>query len=492
MSETHLIGIDMEIQEFRITAYDRSGNKVLGSKAEFDQYSIDDWVRALRDASVFLPKGRNIVTAVGTSGTIVPVDKYGTPVFEPQWYFETAPEQATRLRKLEIANDLPNRRLLLSASSPIPKILALREQNPDRFEEIEWILSPTTWLLYRLHMQNGERWRDIETDWNNALKFGADISTTSPQWYEPVFDTLDLSLDILPEITAPGSWIGHAESQLASEMGLRDAEIYHGLTDGNASALAAGSIQSGDCSIICGTSSVIKYASQEIDADNSLYFHRHPIQGYLASAAFDTGYILRWFCENVLDTSLSSGLKLAQSTNAGDEPRVFIQGDRSPFFNPDVGTTILDFWPEDKESPEETRGRLVRGFATGIALSENTYFDLLENQFDNLNTVHLISGGKSRGQGPFTWWNTLRASIWEQEVIKMEPRTSAGALIPTALEASIYPDVKKASDTLLHSHGPIPADESIHSLYEEERTEFKENWETINHLYKMIRDRRDS
>lgn len=490
MSETTLVGIDMELHELRITAYDTNGERVLGATADFDQGSLDDWVRALRDATVYPPSGRNVVTAVGTSGTVIPVDDHGRQVLPPQWYFETAPDQAERIQRTDVSRELSSKGLSVSATSPLAKVLALRERDPDRFGRVEWLLSPTNWLLYRLRYGTNREWIGVETDWNNALKFGADITQADPQWFRPLFDAVDLPLELLPNITSPGARIGPAESQLAADMGLADAELYHGLTDGNASVLAAGCFDRGDCSITCGTSSVVKYVTEDVQPHPAVYYHRHPIDGYVAGAAFDTGVILRWWCENVLDITLEEGLELAMATTPGDEPRVFLQGDRSPFFNTSLGTTILDLWPNESETTAETQGRLVRGIATSIALSEYTYFPMIEDHFeDRIDHIRLIGGGNASGEGPFTWWNTLRRSIWDKDVQKMEPRTTAGALIPAALNASIYDDVEEASNHLLRNRGAVAVDERITERYADIRDGFKEEWVTINDVYELL-DRR--
>lgn len=487
VTETHLVGIDMEVSELRVTAYTPDGEKVLGATAGFEQDSTDDWARALREAAVYTPGDRDIVSAVGTSGTVVPVDEYGRQVFPPQWYFETAPEQADRISRLAVSAELSDRGLSVSASSPISKILALRESDPRRFERVEWLLSPTTWILYRLHNDTERRWEDLETDWNNALKFGADITRDEPDWFTPLFESVDLPLDLLPEITAPGAPIGEARSDLAGEMGLAGAELHQGLTDGNASVLAAGSLEPGDCSIICGSSSVVKYVSTDIDTHDALYYHRHPIEGYVAGAAFDTGLVLEWLCEKVMGISVERGLELARRTDPGGEPRAYLQGDRAPFFNPNVGTTLLDLWPDETATTEETRGAIVRGLATSIALSEYMFFPLLEAHFDeDIEPIHLVSGGEAEGRGPFTWWNVLRASIWERRVRKVEPRTTIGALIPAALEASLYDDVEEASDALLRYGGSVATDEEVRETYAAARDRFKSDWRTVHDLYELL------
>jgi len=135
-----------------------------------------------------------------------------------QWYFETVPEQAERIQGLDVSEELSSKGLSVSATSPLAKVLALRDQYPKRFERVEWLLSPTTWLLYRLRNGTERMWTGLETDWNNALTFGADSTRQDPRWFRPLFDAVDLPLEFFPDITFPGAPIGPAESQLATDM----------------------------------------------------------------------------------------------------------------------------------------------------------------------------------------------------------------------------------------------------------------------------------
>lgn len=487
MNDTFLVGIDLALGSVRVTAYDENGDIQLNGRADVEQPGVEGWEAAIREAAVYLPQNRTIVSTVGTSGTVVPVDAYGNAVFDPQWYYETAPAQEKKLTEFDLAEELSNRGVSLSATSPLAKILQLRKDHPNRFDDVEWLLSPATWLLYRLHIPESDQWTDLETDWTNALKFGADITAPTPGWFEPLFEAVDVSLELFPTIRAPGSPVGHAESELAEEVGLANAELYQGLTDGNASVLASGCLQPGDCSIVSASTSVIKYVSESIKPHDALYYHRHPIKGYIPGAAFDSGVILRWFCEQILSIERAEGLKLAREIDAGEEPRVFVQGDRSPFFDPQMGTTMFDLWSDDDRSVEEERGRLIRGLISGIALSEYTYFPLLEDHFNtDIDQVHLVSGGEAGRDDPFSWWNKLRASIWDREILKMEPRTTIGPLIPASLTASVYDDVNEASDQLLRINGKVPIDDHLRNEYMDRKDEFARDWSRVNELYQKL------
>jgi len=80
-----------------------------------------------------------------TSGTILLTDEFGDPVNRPLMYFERAQEELARIKNFGSAAGLEERGVKLSATSPLPKIL----KNKEALDRSTWVLSPTTWLLYK-------------------------------------------------------------------------------------------------------------------------------------------------------------------------------------------------------------------------------------------------------------------------------------------------------------------------------------------------------
>lgn len=481
--ETHLIGIDLGTSGVRITAYDTDGAVVGSDEAPLKEHSRGNWEEALKKVAPELPKGNKICSVDSTSGTIILTDASGEMIFPPKMYYESAPEKAEKVDEFASAREIRGKGVSISATSPLPKILRLKEEEPGKFEEVKWILSPTTWLLYRLKYGEGKRWRNLETDWTNALKLGADITKRKPDWFEPLFHEAGIDLDLLPEVKKPGTPMGSAEGELAEKLGLEGAELYQGLTDGNSSALAMGCLEPGDYGISCGSTSVPKFVSEDIRPHEALYYHKHPIEGYIAGAAFETGTILKWICEKVLGVSQERGLELAREVR-GEEYGFFPQGDRSPFFDSRMGNTLVGIWPDQSLSEKEARGRLVRSIAAGIAMEEYIYIPLLEDLFTTtIDRVNLLGGGVPSKEDPFSWWNELRASIWNRRVVKMKPRTTVGSLIPAALSASLFSDVSEASKNLLKEEGEIKGDRRMTDSYKGRRDEFFDLWKEIKTLY---------
>lgn len=482
MADTQLVGIYLSPSAIHVTAYDPDGTTLASGEAEVYDHTTVAWERALREATPDLrPNG--ICSVASMSGTALLVDEYGEPVFPPQMYHESAPERAAELKDA-VGEPEVGAKIALSPTAPLAKILRLKEAAPEKFDEVRWILSPTTWLLYRLYYGSSTKWRDVETDWTNALKFGADIRPSIPEWYDDLFDAAGLPKSLFPAIRPPGSFIGSANSELAQRTGLENLRLFQGVTDGNAFTLATGCFKPGDFSVTFGGTSVIKYVSENISEHEALYYHRHPLRGYLPGAAFDSGEALRWFFTKLLDTTPQQGLELAQSAPIGNEYEVFLEGNRGPFFNPDVGSSILGIKYDRSLSTTDVHGKLARGLTSSIILAEWMYISLIEDHFNtSIDTVRIMNDDAPSLDDSYGWWNTQRASVWNRPVIEMESRAIAGLLIPAALIASVYDSPEEAKERLLQRRTVVSPDSDIVGVYEQRKREYLKKWREIADIY---------
>ncbi len=499
MTADALVGVDVGTSGVRVVAYAPDGAVLAAGSADLAERTPDGWTAALRAATPELPDGDVVCSVAGTSGTAVLVDGRGAPVAAPLPYEAEAPEGAAAIADSGVADDLAAKGVPASATSPVAKVLALRRERPATLDSAAWLLAPATWLTYRLRHPEGRRWEAVETDWTNALKFGADVAREDPDWYRPLFEATSLPTDLLPTIRRPGAPVGRAGSDLAAAVGLGGADLHLGPTDGNASALSMGCLEPGDCGVACGSTSVVKYVAGERRPHDALYYHRHPLGGFLAGAAFASGAAMEAVCERWLGRDVPAALELAAETAPGTGPGFFPPGTRSPFFETGMGATLALPWPpgttadspaatdgtpetdggeDDPESDDALRvgrGRLVRGVATGVALAEHSYLPLLEDLFDReIDRVRLLGGGRP-GETGFEWWNGLRAAVWDRDVVRMESRTTAGAVLPAAVAAGVYDDAAAASDALLRVAGR-PEPESDPDRYADRRAAFRDRW----------------
>ena len=477
-----LVGIDLGTTGARVVAYDLSGRVIASGRSVIRRQTTEDWIGALVEATPSerlgcLKPEEKMVTVDSTSGTAVLVDERGTPVFPPMMYYERAAREFAELRRCGSSRELEGRGVRVSPTSPLPKIMRAMRSDPDAFGRVRWILPATTWLLYRLRYDEADRWEGVETDWTNALKFGEDITAARPRWFAPIFEDAGIPLRLLPSISPCGTFIGLARGRLARRLGLEGARLYNGMTDGNASALAAGCLTLGNFSIGCGTTTVPKFVCGDLKPHPAIYYHKHPIEGYLAGAAPVTGGMLDWVADKVFGISTREAFSLAEEAEAGQEHPYFPQGDRSPFDDPRLGAALLGLWPEDRPRGE-VRGRIFRSMLLGIAFLEYFYIRLFEELFGVEIPIVNITGGGTRSR----LWNTIRASVYERPVRIMEGRVTMGALIPVALKLGVFKDPDEVLRTLLRVTETVSPDRGLSERYRRLRDTFYDRWRALRRV----------
>ncbi|WP_287583372.1 FGGY family carbohydrate kinase [Candidatus Borrarchaeum sp.] len=489
-TDVHLIGIELGTSGLRVAVYDLDGNIIAAKETEIKEQTTNNWLTSL--ISIFptellknVPSEKKILTVDGTSGSVIFVDKYGEPLFPPLMYFEKAKkETVARLYESESIKELINGGSKISTTSPLPKIMELKQENPQVFQNVYWIIPSTTWLLYTLLMKKNKTWTDnIQTDWTNSLKLGADITKSRPEWIHSIFEEAKIASDfLLPQIVAPGTPMGVAESELAEKLGISNATICQGMTDGTAGSLTMGLLHPNDTGINVGSTTVPKIVVEEkedLPIHPAIYYHRHPIKGYLAgSATGAAGTFFRWFIEQIIGLPLEEAIPLAEKYDSPENECLFFpQGDRSPFDDPQMGAAFLNMWPADSES-QQARGNLIRGLIAGMTLTESIYIKIFEELFEPISEVKILA--KST-KWPF--WNKLRASIYEKPIrIVQEKTPNIGALMPALLQLKLYKSPQDL-EKLIRYQEKVDPDPNLADLYKDKKQRYYGQWQTLKKVY---------
>lgn len=481
-----LVGIDLGTSSVKTEVYTEDGSLVKQGYSLINKQEYHEWLNAIH---VAIPVSilreyphEKIVSIDSTSGTIIFIDEYGNPLYPPIMYYETATKYYELIKDLDSVRELNNKGNIISSSSPIVKILRIKEEKPEVFEKTRWIVPPTTWLLYKLVIPEGEKWEDITIDYTNALKFGVDITAPKLEWFKPLFEETKIPLEKFPKIREPGDFIGEARSKLARELGLYKSSVYHGMTDGNAAALAGGVIKPGDLGIYSGSTTVLKYATSSIVPHQALYYHRHPLGGYLASLSTGhTGEILSWFSRKVFGIEVSEALEYAKNIEPGSEFLFFPPGDRSPFNNPRINAVLASIKPVDA-GRDIVIGTIIRSIVLGIIFVEYSLIRLLENVFNtHIEEVNLSGGGvKDR------YWNVIRASIYMKPVNVYGERIAVGALIPAILKSGLYKKVEDVKYKFLHVVDRLYPEQSLSNIYGKIAKKYMEKWSILQTFYDAI------
>lgn len=316
MSIEAVLGIDIGTSGVRIAATGRTNNlKVMSSAAitaplQTGFHILQDpaiWWDALLAAFKSLDLTGLDIRALaidGTSGTIVPIHKDGSPAGLASMYNDVA--EADQM--VRIAAAAPRDTAALGATSPLGRAMAMASYK---------IIHQADWI-----MGNLSGTYDV-TDENNALKSGYDpIARRWPGWIANTgFDAARF-----PAVVPAGTKVAVIKADVAAALGLpRDVAIVSGTTDGCAAFLASGATEAGDGVTSLGTTLTLKLLSAKpvFAPDFGIYSHRIGEQ-WLAGGASNTG-----------------GAAIGKYFSSADLTRL------TPLLDPDTPTG-LDYYPLPK------------------------------------------------------------------------------------------------------------------------------------------------
>ena len=206
-----------------------------------------------------------------------------------------------------------------------PKILWLKNNEPENFKKIKKIMLPKDYVAYRL---SGVFATDC-SDAAGTLYF----DTKNRRWSGTMLSVLGVGEKNLPKVYESYQAVGTLKKSVADELGLNEnVKIVIGAGDNAASAIGTDTIKSGDCNISLGTSGTIFVASDEFNYVPNGAIHTfcsaagkyHYLACILSAASCQ-----KWWVENITKSSYDG----AFSEYIGKSRVMFLpylMGERSP------------------------------------------------------------------------------------------------------------------------------------------------------------------
>lgn len=310
------------------------------------------------------------VAVDGTSGTVLGIDRRGTPVTAALMYNDPCPDADIVGR---IARHAPENSPARGASSALARAIRL-----SREAGVEHVVHQADWIALQLGLPRPA------TDENNALKTGYDLAAERwPDWLE----RCGMDIALLPPVARAGAPLAGIGGP-ARALGLPPAARFHaGTTDGCASFLATGAGAAGDSVTALGSTLVIKLACRTpVDAAQyGIYSHR-VLDFWLAGGASNAGgAVIRRFFDDAELKALTPHLRPEEPTGLAYYP-LARPGERFPVNDPE--------WPPVLE-PRPADDRLFfQGILEGLTRIEKSGYDrLVELGGPPLRSLRTVGGG---------------------------------------------------------------------------------------------------
>lgn len=353
-----------------------------------------------------------------------------------------------------------------------PKILWIRENEPDNFNKISKIMLPKDYLAYKL----SNTFSTDVSDASGMLLF--DVKNKC--WSKEMLDICEINENQLPQIFESFEVVGNITSKLAKELGLKeDVKIIAGAGDNAAAAIGTGTAGDGMCNISIGTSGTIFIASEKfaVDANNALHSFAHADGKYhLMGCMLSAGSANKWWIEEILQTK-DYNEELNYIKELGKNKVFFLpylMGERSPHNNPDARGCFMGM------SMDTTRRDMSQAVLEGVAFGLRDSFEIAKSLGIKIENTKICGGGAKSDIWLKIIANVLNINV---EKIEIEEGPALGAAILAAVGCGEFASIEDAVNKIVKVVEVIKPDPEIVSNYNLAYEKFRKIYPSVKSLY---------
>lgn len=353
-----------------------------------------------------------------------------------------------------------------------PKILWMKENEPENFARICKIMLPKDYLAYRL---SGEFCTDV-SDASGMLLMDVEHKC----WSKEMLKICGISESQLPTLYESYEVVGTLSREIAGKLGMPESvKVIAGAGDNAAAAVGTGTVGDGMCNISLGTSGTIFISSRKfgVDEHNALHSFAHADGNYhLMGCMLSAASCNKWWSEEILKT------KDYQEEQEGivklGENQVFylpyLMGERSPHNDPKARAMFIGM------SMDTTREEMTQAVLEGVAFGLRDSLEVAKSLGIQIERTKICGGG---AKSPL--WKKIIANVLnlKVDVIESEEGPALGGAILAAVGCGEYPDVETAAKQLVHVIDTIEPEEEIVSKYEERYQKFRKIYPAVKELF---------
>ena len=333
-----------------------------------------------------------------------------------------------------------------------PKLLWLRNHEPETYERIHHVLLPKDYVRFRAA---GEHAIDV-SDASGTLLFDVAHRT----WSEEVLNALDVPREWLPAV--------HESTEVM------------GAGDQAAGALGVGVGGAGPLSIVLGTSGVVFAATSEYRPEPQARLHTfcHAVPGtwHAMGVMLAAAGALGWLRDALGSPPYDVLLQEAERWPPGTEGLLFqpyLQGERTPHADPDARGAFVGL------SLRHDRGALVRAVLEGVAYGLRDSLELLREVGVDADVAR-VSGGGARSE---LWLRIVASTLGlPLERTEVEEGAAYGAALLAGVGSGVFVDAHDAVRSCVRVRDRVEPDAEWQAAYEKGYARYRELYPTLRRM----------
>lgn len=356
-----------------------------------------------------------------------------------------------------------------------PKLLWVRENEPENFSRIAKIMLPKDYIAYKL---TGVHCTDV-SDASGMLL----LDVKNRCWSDEMIEICHIRKDQLAQIFESYEVVGTLCPEIAGLLGLPEScRVAAGAGDNAAAAVGTGTVGDGMCNISLGTSGTIFISSKHfgVDANNALHAFGHA-DGYyhLMGCMLSAASCNKWWMDDIIGTKDYG--KEQESIRTLGENHVFflpyLMGERSPHNDPDARGTFIGL------TMDSTRGDMTQAVLEGVAFAMRDSFEVAKSLGIHIERTKICGGG---AKSPL--WCKIMANVLgiKVDLLESEEGPAMGGAMLAAVACGEYPSVEAAAKAIVKVVDTIEPDPELIAKYEAKYRQFAKIYPAVKALFPQI------
>lgn len=356
-----------------------------------------------------------------------------------------------------------------------PKILWIKNNEPENFAKIDKIMLPKDYIAYKL---SGIHCTDV-SDASGMLIF--DVKNKC--WSKEMCDICGISENQLATIYESYESVGTLKEDIAAKLGLpASVKIVAGAGDNAAAAVGTGTVGDGMCNISLGTSGTIFISSKNfgVDKNNALHAFAHAdghfhLMGCMLSAASCN----KWWMDDIVGTT-DYATEQKAIAKLGENHVFFLpylMGERSPHNDPNARGTFIGL------TMDTTRTEMTQAVLEGVAFAIRDSFEIAKSLGIHIERTKICGGG---AKSPL--WKKIMANVLnlKVDVIESEEGPALGGAMLAAVANGEYQTVEDAAAKIVKVIDTVEPDAELVQKYDACYQKFAKIYPTVKGLFQEL------
>lgn len=357
-----------------------------------------------------------------------------------------------------------------------PKILWVKNKEPENFKRIAKIMLPKDYIAYKL---TGVNCTDV-SDASGMLL----MDVKNRRWSKEMCEICGISEEMLPKLYESYECVGTVKPEVARELGIPETvKVAAGAGDNAAAAVGTGTVGDGMCNISLGTSGTIFISSEKfgVDKNNALHAFAHADGHYhLMGCMLSAASCNKWWMDEIIGTS-DYGAEQKKIGALGENHVYFLpylMGERSPHNNPNARGTFIGM------TMDTIRADMTQAVLEGVAFALRDSFEVAKSLGIKIERTKICGGG---AKSPL--WKKMIANILnlKVDVIESEEGPALGGAMLAAVACGEYKNVEEAAAKIVRIVDTVEPEEELVKKYDERYQQFRQIYPACKPLFDIIK-----